>query len=103
MLEQPLDADFAFVKAWQGDRKGNLVYRKTARNFNPVMATAARLTIAEVEHLVDAGAIEPDAVHTPGIFVKQVLHGAAYTKRIEKRITRRWISAIASSGASPAI
>ena len=85
MLEAPLHADFAFVKAWKGDRAGNLVYRKTARNFNPVMATAARRTIAEVEQLVEPGAIEPDRVHTPGIFVKHMLQGADYEKRIEKR------------------
>ena len=88
ILESPLHADFAFVKAWQGDRTGNLVYRKTARNFNPVMATAARHTIAEVEQLVDAGAIEPDGVHTPGIYVKRVLQGPSYEKRIEKATTR---------------
>src|SRR5918995_3863347 len=89
ILEAPLHADFAFVKAWHGDRAGNLVYRKTARNFNPVMATAARHTIAEVEHLVDAGTLEPDGVHTPGIFVKHVVHGPAYDKRIEKKILKK--------------
>ena len=85
ILEAPLHADFAFVKAWKGDRHGNLIYRKTARNFNPVMATAARYTIAEVEQLVEPGALEPDAVHTPGIYVKRIVQGAAYEKRIEKR------------------
>jgi 3-oxoacid CoA-transferase subunit A len=85
VLEAPLGADFAFVHAWRGDRLGNLVYRRTARNFNPVMATAARVTIAEVEQLVDAGAIDPDHVMTPGIFVKHILQGARYEKRIEKR------------------
>ncbi len=85
ILEGPLAADFAFVKAWKGDRVGNLVYRKTARNFNPVMATAARHTIAEVEHLVDAGTIDPDAIVTPGIFVMRVFQGPGYQKRIEKR------------------
>ncbi len=85
ILEAPLAADFAFVKAWKGDRAGNLVYRKTARNFNPVMATAARHTIAEVELLVEAGALDPDGVHTPGIFVKRLVQGPAYVKRIEKR------------------
>jgi 3-oxoacid CoA-transferase A subunit len=85
ILELPLRADFAFVKAWKGDTKGNLIYRKTARNFNPVMATAARHTIAEVEELVDAGRLEPDGIHTPGIFVKQLLQGPPYEKRIEKR------------------
>ncbi|MCC7031729.1 MAG: CoA transferase subunit A [Acidobacteria bacterium] len=85
VLEMPLKADFAFVKAWKGDHVGNLVYRKTARNFNPMMATAARVTIAEVEHLVAPGELEPDGVHTPGIFVKRILQGARYEKRIEKR------------------
>jgi len=88
VLEPPLHADFAFVKAWKGDRVGNLVYRRTARNFNPVMATAARVTIAEVEQLVEPGAIDPDHVITPGIFVKQILQGASYEKRIEKRTVR---------------
>src|ERR687886_10062 len=89
VLERPLKADFAFVKAWTGDRAGNLVYRRTARNFNPVMATAARVTIAEVERLVDPGQINPDHVVTPGIFVKHILQGAKYEKRIEKRTTRQ--------------
>jgi 3-oxoacid CoA-transferase subunit A len=89
VLEQPLTADFAFVKAWKGDRAGNLVYRKTARNFNPVMATAARVTIAEVEHLVEPGDIDPDHVVTPGIFVRHILQGKHYEKRVEKRTTRR--------------
>src|SRR5215203_1288265 len=88
ILEAPLHADFAFVKAWKGDRAGNLVYRKTARNFNPVMATAGIVTIAEVEHLVEPGAIDPDHVVTPGIYVKHVVHGARYEKRIEKRTVR---------------
>jgi 3-oxoacid CoA-transferase subunit A len=88
VLESPLKADFAFVKAQTGDTHGNLVYHRTARNFNPVMATAARVTIAEVEHLVEPGAIDPDAVVTPGIFVKHVLVGGPYEKRIEKRIVR---------------
>ena len=85
VLELPLKADFAFVKAWKGDRAGNLVYRKTARNFNPVMATAAAVTIAEVEHLVEPGELDPDHIVTPGIFVKHILQGAHYEKRIEKR------------------
>lgn len=88
VLEQPLTADFAFVRAWKGDRAGNLVYRRTARNFNPVMATAARVTIAEVEQLVEPGAIDPDHVITPGIYVKHVLLGAHYARRIEKRTVR---------------
>jgi 3-oxoacid CoA-transferase subunit A len=89
VLERPLTADFAFVKAWKGDRAGNLVYQKTARNFNPVMATAASVTIAEVEHLVEPGGIDPDHVVTPGIFVRYILEGTHYEKRIEKRTTRR--------------
>ena len=88
VLEKPLHADFAFVKAWKGDRAGNLVYRRTARNFNPMMATAARVTIAEVEHLVEPGEIDPDHVVTPGIFVKYILQGEHYEKRIEKRTMR---------------
>jgi len=89
VLETPLHADFAFVKAWRGDRVGNLLYRKTARNFNPVMATAADVTIAEVEHLVEPGEIDPDHVVTPGIFVRHILEGQHYEKRIEKRTVRR--------------
>jgi 3-oxoacid CoA-transferase subunit A len=89
VLESPIRADFAFVHAWKGDRVGNLVYRRTARNFNPVMATAARITIAEVEHLVEPGAIDPDHVVTPGIFVTHILQGARYEKRIEKRTIRQ--------------
>jgi len=85
----PLSADFAFVKAWKGDHVGNLVYRRTARNFNPVMATAARVTIAEVEELVEPGQIDPDHVVTPGIFVRHIVRGARYEKRIEKRTVRR--------------
>jgi 3-oxoacid CoA-transferase subunit A len=89
VLEKPLHADFAFVKAWKGDPVGNLVYRKTARNFNPVMATAAKVTIAEVEQLVEPGAIDPDHVVTPGIFVRHILTGEKYEKRIEKRTIRK--------------
>jgi 3-oxoacid CoA-transferase subunit A len=89
VLETPIRADFAFVHAWKGDRLGNLVYRRTARNFNPVMATAARTTIAEVERLVEPGAIDPDHVVTPGIFVTHILQGARYEKRIEKRTIRQ--------------
>ena len=88
VFESPLRADFAFVRAWQGDRLGNLVYRRTARNFNPVMATAARITIAEVEQLVEPGVIDPNHVVTPGVYVKHVLKGARYEKRIEKRTVR---------------
>src|SRR5262249_54815944 len=89
VLERALTADFAFVKAWKGDRWGNLVYRKTARNFNPVMATAARITIAEVEHLVEVGELEADHIHTPAIYVKRILQGPKYEKRIEKRTVRK--------------
>jgi 3-oxoacid CoA-transferase subunit A len=85
VFETPLAADFAFVCAWSGDRAGNLAYRRTARNFNPVMATAARVTIAEVEHLVEPGQIDPNHVVTPGIFVQHVIKGAHYEKRIERR------------------
>ena len=88
VLERALHADFAFVKAWKGDRAGNLAYRRTARNFNPVMATAARVTIAEVEELVEAGEIDPHLVHTPGIFVRHVLQGREYSRAIEKRTVR---------------
>jgi len=89
VLEQPLKADFALVKAFRGDAQGNLVYRKTARNFNPMMAAAARVTIAEVEELVEPGAIDPDLVHTPGIFVRHIFQGPGYQKRIERRTTRK--------------
>jgi 3-oxoacid CoA-transferase subunit A len=88
LMERALKADFAFVKAWQGDKWGNLVYRKTARNFNPMMATAAQVTIAEVEHLVEPGELEPDMVHTPSVFVKRIFQGQLYEKRIEKRTVR---------------
>ena len=89
VLERALKADFAFVKAWKADKWGNLVYRKTARNFNPVMATAARITIAEVEHLVEIGSIDADAVHTPAIYVKRIFQASHYEKRIEKRTVRK--------------
>jgi 3-oxoacid CoA-transferase subunit A len=88
LLERALRADFALVKAWRGDRVGNLVYRKTARNFNPMMATAAKVTIAEVERLVDPGQIDPDAVATPGIYVKRIVQGEKYERRIERRTVR---------------
>jgi 3-oxoacid CoA-transferase subunit A len=89
VMEHALKADFALIKAWKGDRWGNLVYRKTARNFNPMMATAARVTIAEVEHLVEPGEIEPDLVHTPSVYVKRILQGVGYEKRIERRTVRK--------------
>ncbi|MBV8475234.1 MAG: CoA transferase subunit A [Acidobacteria bacterium] len=89
LMERALQADFAFVKAWKGDRWGNLVYRKTARNFNPMMATAAQITIAEVEQLVEPGALDPDRVHTPSVFVQRIFEGELYEKRIEKRKVRK--------------
>jgi 3-oxoacid CoA-transferase subunit A len=88
ILERGLVADLAIVKAWKGDSEGNLVYRKTARNFNPMMATAGKITIAEVEELVPTGSIDPDHIHTPGIFVQRILKGPHYEKRIEKRTVR---------------
>ncbi len=88
LLEHWLRADFALIRAWKGDRAGNLVYRRTARNFNPIMAAAARVTIAEVEELVGTGEIDPDQVVTPGIYVKRVVRGEHYEKRIEKRTVR---------------
>ncbi len=88
-MERGLTADLAIIHAWKGDREGNLVYRKTARNFNPVMATAGQVTVAEVEHLVEPGAIEPDCIHTPGIFVQRIVHPTSFEKRIEQRTVRR--------------
>lgn len=88
VLEHALTADYALVKAWRGDTHGNLVYRKTARNFNPMMATAGRVTIAEVEELVEAGELDPDTIHTPGIFVQRILVGTNYEKPIEQRTVR---------------
>jgi 3-oxoacid CoA-transferase subunit A len=88
ILERSLKADFALIKAYKGDAMGNLVYRKTARNFNPMMATAAAITIAEVEEVVPVGAIDPDNVHTPGIFVNRIFRGVDHEKRIEKRTYR---------------
>jgi 3-oxoacid CoA-transferase subunit A len=88
VLEMPLTADFAFVKAYRGDTLGNLTYRKTARNFNPMMATAAQVTIVEVEELVQPGALDPDEIVTPGIFVQKILQGPRYQKRIERRTVR---------------
>jgi 3-oxoacid CoA-transferase subunit A len=89
VLERALHADFAIVKAWKGDRYGNLVYRKTTRNFNPMMAAAARITIAEVEELVAPGALDPDQIHTPGIYVQRIVQGARYAKPIEQRTVRK--------------
>jgi len=89
IMERALRADFAFVKAWRGDKWGNLTYRKTARNFNPMMATAAKITIAEVEHLVEPGELDPDTVHTPSVFVNRIFQGELFEKRIEKRTVRK--------------
>lgn len=89
VMEHALKADFAFVKAWKGDRWGNLVYRKTARNFNPMMATAAKVTIAEVEDLVEVGELDSDLVHTPSVFVKRIFQGAVFERRIERRTVRK--------------
>ena len=89
VMERGLIADLAVIHAWKGDREGNLVYRKTARNFNPVMATAGRVTVAEVEILVEAGEIEPDHIHTPGIFVQRIVHPTSFEKRIEQRTVRK--------------
>jgi 3-oxoacid CoA-transferase subunit A len=89
LMERWLKADFALIKAWKGDKWGNLLYRKTARNFNPMMAAAARITIAEVECLVEVGEIEPDQVHTPSIYVKRIIHGETYERRIERRTVRK--------------
>jgi 3-oxoacid CoA-transferase subunit A len=85
VMEHGLTADFAFIKAWKGDRWGNLIYRKTARNFNPMMATAAKVTIVEVEHLLEVGELEPDQIHTPSIYVKRIFQGTDYEKRNERR------------------
>jgi 3-oxoacid CoA-transferase subunit A len=88
VLERGIRGDFAFVKAWKGDRFGNLIFRKTARNFNPMMATAGKITIAEVEELVEVGTLDPDQIHTPGIFVKRIFQGVNYQKRIEQLTVR---------------
>mgnify|MGYP001163540054 FL=1 len=82
-METGLVADLSIVKAWKGDKSGNLIYRKTARNFNPVMATAGKITIAEVEELCEIGELDPDHIHTPGIYVNRILEGSNYTKAIE--------------------
>jgi 3-oxoacid CoA-transferase subunit A len=89
VMERGLTADFALVKAWKGDRAGNLIYRKTARNFNPMMATAGKITIAEVEHLVEVGELEGDAIHTPSIYVNRIFQGELYERRIERRTVRK--------------
>ncbi|MFL6548998.1 MAG: CoA transferase subunit A [Povalibacter sp.] len=92
ILETGLTADLALVKAWKGDTEGNLIYRKTARNFNPMMATAGRVTIAEVEELVDAGELDPNQIHTPGIFVQRIFKGTNYRKPIEQRTVRKRVA-----------
>ena len=89
VLERAIRGDFALVKAWKADQAGNLVYRKTARNFNPMMATAAQVTIAEVEEIVPTGTLDPDAIHTPGVFVQRLVRGESYEKRIEQRTVRK--------------
>ncbi|MDA9555333.1 CoA transferase subunit A [Pelobium sp.] len=88
LMELAFDADFAIVKAWKGDTMGNLIYKSTARNFNPLMAMAGKITIAEVEELVPAGALDPDQIHTPGIYVHRIFQGVNYEKRIEQRTVR---------------
>jgi len=88
IFEKPLRADYAIVRAWKGDKWGNLVFRKTARNFSPMMCTAARIAIAEVEHLVEVGELEPDQIHVPSVFVKRIFQGKNYEKPIEKRTVR---------------
>jgi 3-oxoacid CoA-transferase subunit A len=89
LMEYAFDADFAIVKAWKGDTQGNLVYKETARNFNPLMAMAGKVTIAEVEELVPAGELDPNTIHTPGIYVHRIFQGSGYEKRIEQRTTRK--------------
>ena len=89
LMEHAFEADFALVKAWKGDTAGNLIYRSTARNFNPMMAMAGKITIAEVEHLVPAGELDPDHIHTPGIYVHRIFEGSHYEKRIEQRTVRK--------------
>lgn len=89
LLELAFDADFAIVKAWKGDTHGNLIYKETARNFNPLMAMAGKITIAEVEELVPAGELDPNSIHTPGIYVHRIFQGAGYEKRIEQRTVRQ--------------
>jgi 3-oxoacid CoA-transferase subunit A len=89
ILEKALTADFAIVKAWKGDKSGNLIFKGTARNFNPAMAMAGKITIAEVEELVDPGELDPNQIHTPGIFIQRIFQGDSYEKRIEQRTTRK--------------
>jgi 3-oxoacid CoA-transferase subunit A len=98
VLEKALHADFSIVKAWKGDRFGNLVYRKTTRNFNPMIAAAGRVTVAEVEHLVEPGALEPDQIHTPGIYVQRIIQGSRYEKPIEQRTVRKRAAGASGKG-----
>jgi 3-oxoacid CoA-transferase subunit A len=100
MMERGLFADLALVHAWKGDTEGNLVYRKTARNFNPMMATAAPIAVAEVEHLVEPGELDPDCIHTPGVYVKRMIHVPNAEKRIEQRTTRKRAAAEAAQAAA---
>lgn len=88
LMEEAIVGDFAFVKAWKGDTLGNLIYRKTAQNFNPLAAAAGQITIAEVEELVDPGQLDPNHIHTPGIYVQRILHGTGYEKRVERRVVQ---------------
>ncbi len=88
VMERALHADLSIVKAWKGDTAGNLIYRKTSRNFNPMIATAGKVCVAEVEELLPVGSLDPDQIHTPGIFVKRIIQGQSYQKRIERRTTR---------------
>jgi 3-oxoacid CoA-transferase subunit A len=88
VLEKGITGDFALVKAWKGDKFGNLIFRKTARNFNPMVATAGKITVAEVEELVEVGELEPDQIHTPGVFIQRIIKGPKYEKRIEQKTTR---------------
>jgi 3-oxoacid CoA-transferase subunit A len=90
-MEYAFEADFAIVKAWKGDTMGNLIYKDTARNFNPLMAMAGKITIAEVEELVPAGTLDPNFIHTPGIYVQRIFQGSNYEKRIEQRTVRKRI------------
>jgi 3-oxoacid CoA-transferase subunit A len=98
VMERGLIADIALVHAWKGDTEGNLIYRKTARNFNPMMATAGKITVAEVEHLFEPGELEPDDIHTPGIYIQRIVHVPNPSKHIEQRTTRKRTSAAAATG-----
>ena len=97
-METGLTADVALVKAWKGDTEGNLIYRRTARNFNPMMATAGKLVVAEVEELVEPGQLPPDGIHTPGIFIDRILQGTNYVKHIERLTTRPRTDSASASG-----